>query len=57
MIGLRVVGSAGDDKKVNFLSEELGFDAAFNYKKEAPKQALPKLCPGGIGIPAIVNQC
>jgi len=52
MEGLRVVGSAGDDKKVKFLMVELDFDAAFNYKKEAPKDALPKLCPDGIGIAA-----
>jgi NADPH-dependent curcumin reductase CurA len=43
------VGSAGDDEKVKFLLEELDFDAAFNYKKESPKDALPKLCPNGIG--------
>ncbi|CAG8620028.1 17647_t:CDS:2 [Acaulospora colombiana] len=31
--GLRVVGSAGDDAKVEYLIKELKFDAAFNYKK------------------------
>jgi NADPH-dependent curcumin reductase CurA len=50
MTGLRVVGSAGDDKKIEFLINELQFDGAFNYKKEAPKDALPRLCPDGIGI-------
>jgi len=49
MTGLRVVGSVGDDKKVEFLLNELKFDAAFNYKKESPKEALPRLCPQGIG--------
>ena len=44
-----MVGSAGDDKKVKYLKEELGFDAVFNYKKDKPKDALPKLCPNGIG--------
>jgi len=53
MEGLRVVGSAGDDQKVKFLLEELNFDAAFNYKKESTKDVLPKLCPDGIGSPAI----
>jgi NADPH-dependent curcumin reductase CurA len=48
--GLRVVGSAGEDKKVEFLLNELGFDAAFNYKKENPSDALPRLCPDGIDI-------
>ena len=28
----RVVGSAGSDEKVRWLTEELGFDAAFNYR-------------------------
>ena len=48
-VGLKVIGSAGDDKKVKFLKEQLHFDAAFNYKKDKPKDALPKLCPEGIG--------
>ncbi|KAG0006666.1 hypothetical protein BGZ65_005401 [Modicella reniformis] len=30
--GLRVIGSAGSDEKVQYLKTELGFDAAFNYK-------------------------
>jgi len=46
------VGSAGDDKKVTYLLEELGFDGAFNYKKEKPSDALPRLCPDGIGTEA-----
>jgi NADPH-dependent curcumin reductase CurA len=54
--GLRVVGSAGDDKKVTYLLEELGFDGAFNYKKEKPSDALPRLCPDGIGTDA-EEQC
>jgi len=48
--GLYVVGSAGEDAKVNYLLKELGFDAAFNYKKEPPKEALKKYCPKGIDI-------
>jgi len=46
---LYVVGSAGDDDKVDYLIK-LGFDAAFNYKKEPPKEALKKYCPKGIDI-------
>ena len=30
--GCRVVGIAGSDEKVAWLRDELGFDAAFNYK-------------------------
>jgi len=56
IVGLRVIGSAGNDKKVKYLLEELGFDGAFNYKTEKPKDALPRLCPDGIGnIPDIFD--
>ena len=30
---MKVIGSTGSDDKVNFLLNELKFDAAFNYKK------------------------
>jgi NADPH-dependent curcumin reductase CurA len=46
---LRVVGSAGDDKKIKYLKNELGFDGAFNYHTEKPADAFPRLCPNGIG--------
>ena len=45
------MGSAGSDEKVKFLLEELDFDGAFNYKKEKPADAIPRLCPDGIGTP------
>lgn len=48
--GLRVIGSVGSDEKLKFITEELGFDAGFNYKKESPKDALPRLAPEGIDI-------
>jgi hypothetical protein len=48
--GLRVIGSVGSDEKLKFITEELGFDAGFNYKKEAPKDALPRLVPEGIDV-------
>ncbi|KAF9896693.1 hypothetical protein BX616_006940 [Lobosporangium transversale] len=38
--GLRVIGSAGSDEKVTFLKDELGFDAAFNYKTQDKRKAL-----------------
>lgn len=41
------MGSDGDNEKVQFLLEELGFDAAFNHKEESAKHALSKLCPDG----------
>jgi NADPH:quinone reductase len=47
--GCRAVGIAGGDDKVRWLTGELGFDAAFNYKtNENYTQALKELCPSGI---------
>ncbi|KAJ3535030.1 hypothetical protein NM208_g7302 [Fusarium decemcellulare] len=48
--GLRVIGSVGSDEKLDFIVKELGFDGGFNYKKESPKDALPRLAPNGIDI-------
>jgi len=47
--GCRAVGIAGSDDKVKWLTGELGFDAAFNYRTtENYAQKLGELCPGGI---------
>jgi len=49
--GCRVVGVAGDDEKVRHLTEDLGFDAAFNYKTHADYRAtLAQMCPNGIDV-------
>ncbi|HWP49498.1 MAG TPA: NADP-dependent oxidoreductase [Candidatus Limnocylindrales bacterium] len=49
--GCRVVGSAGDNTKVDFLVKELGFDAAFNYKTVSDYyEKLKELCPNGIDV-------
>jgi NADPH:quinone reductase len=49
--GCRAVGIAGSDQKVEWLVNELGFDAAFNYKAEGDyADALHKLCPAGIDV-------
>lgn len=48
--GLTVIGSVGSDKKLEFITKDLGFDAGFNYKKEAPGEALKRLAPKGIDI-------
>lgn len=48
--GLKVIGSVSDDAKADFLTKELGFTAAFNYKKESPADALTRLAPDGIDI-------
>lgn len=48
--GLNVIGSVGDDSKLDFITKELGFTSGFNYKKEDPRQALKRLAPNGIDI-------
>ncbi|MEU8351073.1 NADP-dependent oxidoreductase [Streptomyces sp. NPDC048845] len=46
----RVVGSAGSDEKVRVLTEEYGFDAAFNYKDGPVGEQLKKAAPDGIDV-------
>ena len=49
--GCRVVGIAGSDEKVAYLTDELGFDAAFNYKTtDNYFGKLKELCPDGIDV-------
>ena len=49
--GCRVVGIAGTDDKVKYLTGELGFDAAFNYKTHTDYRAkLGEICPEGIDV-------
>jgi NADPH-dependent curcumin reductase len=48
--GCRVVGLAGTDDKCTWITGELGFDAAINYRTEDVPTALDAACPGGIDI-------
>ncbi len=48
--GCRVVGLAGSDEKCRWLTDELGFDAAVNYKTERLSGALKEHCPDGIDV-------
>ncbi|KAI0132882.1 hypothetical protein BJ170DRAFT_666394 [Xylariales sp. AK1849] len=48
--GLTVIGSVGDDAKLDFITKQLGFHGGFNYKKESPTDALARLAPDGIDI-------
>ncbi len=51
IMGCRVVGSAGSDEKVRHVVDELGFDAAINYRTESDYHArLRWLCPNGIDV-------
>jgi NADPH-dependent curcumin reductase CurA len=49
--GCRVVGSAGSAEKIEWLMDEVGIDAAFNYKEVGKiRRELKKLCPDGIDV-------
>ena len=49
--GCRVVGIAGTDEKVDWITRELGFDAAFNYKTTPDLNVrLAELCPKGVDV-------
>ncbi len=49
--GCRTVGIAGSDTKVDWITRECGYDAAFNYKTTGDYgAALRELCPNGIDV-------
>jgi NADPH-dependent curcumin reductase len=48
--GCRVVGIAGGEEKCRYLVDELGFDAAIDYKRDDVKAALKRHCPRGLDI-------
>jgi NADPH-dependent curcumin reductase CurA len=48
--GARVIGIAGSDEKCRWVTEDLGFEACINYKKEDVADRLKVLCPSGVNI-------
>ncbi len=48
--GCRVVGIAGGEEKCRWITEELGFDAAIDYKSQPVYEKLREHCPDGIDI-------
>jgi NADPH-dependent curcumin reductase CurA len=48
--GCRVVGIAGGAEKCAWLTGELGFDGAIDYKSEDVGQRMRALCPGGVNV-------
>jgi NADPH-dependent curcumin reductase CurA len=48
--GCRVVGIAGGPEKCAYVRDELGFDAAIDYKSEDLNGALRQHCPNGIDV-------
>jgi NADPH-dependent curcumin reductase CurA len=45
-----VIGLAGTPEKCGWLTDELGFDAAINYRTEDVGRRLHELCPDGIDV-------
>lgn len=48
--GCRVVGIAGGSAKCDHLVENLGFDAAIDYKQPDARKQLAKACPNGVDV-------
>jgi NADPH-dependent curcumin reductase CurA len=48
--GCRAVGIAGGPEKCSYLTKDLGFDAAIDYKNENVAEALHKHCPQGVNV-------
>ena len=50
IMGCRTVGLAGTPEKIDYIVNELGFDAGINYKTENLNSALAAACPLGIDV-------
>jgi hypothetical protein len=48
--GCRVVGIAGSEEKCAWLTDELGFDAAVNYRTDDVRKAIGAACPDGVDV-------
>ena len=51
ILGCRVVGLAGTDAKCRWITDDLGFDAAINYRDCGPlTEAIAGACPEGVDV-------
>lgn len=50
LAGCRVIGIAGGPEKCRWLTGELGFDAAIDYKAGEVRKQIRELAPGGIDV-------
>jgi NADPH-dependent curcumin reductase CurA len=63
LAGCKVIGIAGGESKCKWLVQDLGFDAAIDYKGEKLRSRLKELAPNGIDIffdnvgGSILNDC
>jgi hypothetical protein len=48
--GCRAVGIAGGAEKCHYIKDELGFDAAIDYKAEDVRKSLRAHCPNGVNV-------
>src|SRR5215471_19784119 len=48
--GCRAVGIAGGAAKCRYIVDELGFDAAIDYKSEDVRKTLRTHCPTGVNV-------
>ncbi|MBP2365304.1 NADP-dependent oxidoreductase [Pseudonocardia parietis] len=48
--GARVIGIAGGPEKCSWIVDELGFDAAIDYRTEKVSQRLKELAPDGVDV-------
>jgi len=51
--GLRVIGIAGGEEKINYITQELGFDVGIDYKGKSEEELLAELkkaAPNGVDI-------
>ncbi len=48
--GMTVIGTAGSDEKCQWLTDDLGFDAAINYKSDDLAAQLKAATPDGVDI-------
>jgi NADPH-dependent curcumin reductase CurA len=46
----KVIGIAGSDEKCQWIQDELGYDAAINYKTQPVHKALKEVAPQGIDV-------
>jgi NADPH-dependent curcumin reductase CurA len=48
--GCRAVGVVGSASKAQWITKELGFDGAINYREEDVAEAIARECPSGVDI-------
>ena len=48
--GCRVIGIAGTSEKCRWLTDDLGFDGAIDYRAQDVGRELTRLCPNGIDV-------